>query len=156
MLEQLVHQHHLGSNVSFVGHQANPYPYFAQSDLFVLSSTREGLPTVLIEALAFGMKVVSTDCPSGPREILNDGAYGQLVRPRDSDALAHSIISSLKSPRPTVPKLLFDQYKVDQQYLLILRPHFLNDAESFARLGPNLVVLFGAFITTMCSRYCFV
>ena len=113
MLEQLVQQHHLGSNVSFVGHQANPYPYFAQSDLFVLSSTREGLPTVLIEALAFGMKVVSTDCPSGPREILNDGAYGQLVRPRDSDALAHSIISSLKSPRPTVPKLLFDQYKVE-------------------------------------------
>ena len=113
MLEQLVHQHHLGRNVSFVGHQANPYPYFAQSDLFVLSSTREGLPTVLIEALAFGMKVVSTDCPSGPREILNDGAYGQLVRPRDSDALAHSIISSLKNPHPTVPKLLFDQYKVE-------------------------------------------
>ena len=113
MLEQLVHQHHLESNVSFVGHQSNPYPYFAQSDLFVLSSIREGLPTVLIEALAFGMKVVSTDCPSGPREILNDGEYGQLVRPSDSDALAHSIISSLKSPSPTVPNFVFDQYKVE-------------------------------------------
>ena len=113
MLEQLVHQKHLGSKVSFVGHKANPYPYFGKSDLFVLSSTREGLPTVLIEALAFGMKVVSTDCPSGPREILNDGAYGQLVRPRDSDALAQSIISSIKSPSPTVPKLLFEQYKVE-------------------------------------------
>ena len=113
MLEQLVQQHHLGSNVSFVGHQANPYPYFAQSDLFVLSSIREGLPTVLIEALALGMKVVSTDCPSGPREILNDGAYGQLVRPSDSDALAHSIISSLKSPSPSVPTSVFEQYKVE-------------------------------------------
>ena len=68
---------------------------------------------MLIEALAFGMKVVSTDCPSGPREILNDGAYGQLVRPRDSDALAHSIISSLNSPGPTVPKSHFEQYKVE-------------------------------------------
>ena len=75
------------------------------------------------------MKVVSTDCPSGPREILNDGAYGQLVRPRDSDALAHSIISSLKSPRPTVPKYFLTNTKSSQQYLLIRRPHFLNDAE---------------------------
>ena len=112
-LEELVQQEHLGSRVSFVGNQANPYPYFAQSDLFVLSSTREGLPTVIIEALAFGMKVVSTDCPSGPREILNHGAYGQLARPRDSAALARSIILSLKSPAPKVPKSLFDQYRVE-------------------------------------------
>ena len=86
--------------------------------MFVLSSTREGLPTVLIEALAFGMKVVSTDCPSGPREILNDGAYGRLVRPRDSDALAHSIISSLKSPGPIVPSHILSNTKSNPQYLL--------------------------------------
>ena len=93
-LEKLVCEENISKRVSFVGHQDNPYPYYAQSDLFVLSSTREGLPTVLIEALAFGLKVVSTDCPSGPREILNNGVYGQLVRPGDSAALANSIISS--------------------------------------------------------------
>ena len=112
-LEELVDQECIDDRVSFLGYQDNPYPYFAQSDLFVLSSTREGLPTVLIEALAFGIKIVSTDCPSGPREILNNGVYGQLVRPGDSAALADSIVSSLKSSGPIVPKSLFDQYKVE-------------------------------------------
>ena len=112
-LEELVHQECIDNRVSFVGYQENPYPYFAQSDLFVLSSTREGLPTVLIEALAFGIKIVSTDCPSGPREILDNGVYGQLVRPGDSAALADSIVSSLKSSGPIVPKSLLEQYKVE-------------------------------------------
>ena len=120
-LEELAHQEHIDDRVSFLGHQNNPYPYFAQSDLFVLSSTREGLPTVLIEALAFGIKVVSTDCPSGPREILNNGAYGQLVRPGDSAALADSIISSLKGSAPIVPKSLFEQYKVESAVYVYTR-----------------------------------
>ena len=77
-----------------------------------MSSTREGLPTVLIEALAFGLKVVSTDCSSGPREILNNGAYGILVNVSDSSALADSIVYSLKNPNPKVPKSFLDQYKV--------------------------------------------
>jgi glycosyltransferase involved in cell wall biosynthesis len=111
-LEEIVHQENIEDRVSFLGHQINPYPYFSQSDLFVLSSTREGLPTVLIEALAFGLKVVSTDCPSGPREILNDGAYGQLVRLGDSTALADSIISLLKSSAPKIPKSALEKYTV--------------------------------------------
>lgn len=117
-LEELVNQEHIDDRVSFLGHKDNPYPYFSQSDLFVLSSTREGLPTVLIEALAFGIKVVSTDCPSGPREILNNGAYGRLVRPGDSAALADSIVISLKSSSPEVPESLFEQYKVESAVYL--------------------------------------
>jgi len=111
-LEDLVRQKHLDDKVSFLGHQDNPYPYFAQSDLLVLSSTREGLPTVLIEALAFGLKITSTDCPSGPREILNNGAYGQLVKPGDSEMLANAIVLSLNSSNPIVPEHALEQYKV--------------------------------------------
>ena len=112
-LEKLVTKEHLSQRVSFLGHQKNPYPYFAQSDLFVLSSTREGLPTVLVEALAFGLKIVSTDCQSGPREILKNGKYGNLVEQSNSSALANSMILSLEGPDPTIPENFFDEYKVE-------------------------------------------
>ena len=117
-LEALTHQEHIDDRISFLGYQNNPYAYFAQSDLFVLSSSREGLPTVLIEALAFGLKAVSTDCPSGPSEILNNGEYGKLVKIGDSSALANSIISSLKGTRPIIPKSFFEQYKVESAVYL--------------------------------------
>ena len=80
------------------GYVKNPLTYLYQSDIFVLSSSWEGLPTVLIEALATGVKVVSTDCDSGPREILQDGRYGTLVRSDPSgEELAFAIESTLKS-----------------------------------------------------------
>jgi len=84
--------------VSFPGYIGNPYPYMRQASAFVLSSRREGLPTVLIEALACGCPVVSTDCPSGPREILADGTYGTLVPVGDERALAEAIRSTLEDP----------------------------------------------------------
>ena len=64
--------------MSLPGFRDNATAYMARSALFVLSSAWEGLPTVLIEALAAGARVVSTDCPSGPREILQDGPAGRL------------------------------------------------------------------------------
>ena len=117
-LENLINKINLSQRVSFLGHQRNPYPYFAQSDLFVLSSTREGLPTVLVEALAFGLKIVSTDCQSGPREILDNGRYGELVEQSNSFALANSIISSLKAPNTVIPKKIFNKYKVESAVYL--------------------------------------
>jgi len=88
--------------VSLPGYVENPYAYMRRASAFVLSSRREGLPTVLIEALACGCPVVSTDCPSGPREILSDGAYGRLVPVGDDRALAEAIRSALDDPPDSV------------------------------------------------------
>jgi glycosyltransferase involved in cell wall biosynthesis len=90
----------LDKNVIFTGFIDNPYKYMKASDLFVLSSNYEGLPTVLIEAMACGTKVVSTDCPSGPREILEDGMWGTLVPVGDKYALANAMYESLFNLNP--------------------------------------------------------
>ncbi|WP_010481536.1 glycosyltransferase [Acaryochloris sp. CCMEE 5410] len=78
-------------DVDLMGYVDNPYPYMARAQVFTLSSAWEGLPTVLIEALALGKSVVSTDCPSGPREILQGGKYGALTPVGDDVALAAAI-----------------------------------------------------------------
>ena len=80
------------------GHVRNPYAYFSRAAVFVLSSAWEGLPNVLIEAMACGCSVVSTDCPSGPFEILEEGAVGRLVPVGDATAMAKAIIESLDNP----------------------------------------------------------
>lgn len=97
-LQQLAQQYAIEDRVHFAGYQTNPYPLLAQADLFVLSSRFEGMPNALIEALACGLSVVSTDCPSGPREILADGAYGHLVPVGDAERLAWAMERSLRSP----------------------------------------------------------
>jgi glycosyltransferase involved in cell wall biosynthesis len=96
-LEELVSTLRLGSRVSMPGFVSNPYAYMARAQLFVLSSQFEGLPGVLIEALACGCQVVSTDCPSGPREILRGGELGRLVPVGDVEALRRAIDEALRS-----------------------------------------------------------
>lgn len=82
------------------GFQRNPYAWLARASLFVLSSAWEGSPNVLTEALALGVPVVATDCPSGPREILAGGRYGKLVPVGDAEALTGAIIETLERPLP--------------------------------------------------------
>lgn len=84
-------------DIHFLGFQYNPYSYMKRSDLFVLSSPTEGLPGVLIQALALRMNIVSTNCNFGPREILKDGKLGKLVPINNEKILAKEIIISLTS-----------------------------------------------------------
>lgn len=90
----------LSDDVSFPGFARNPYKYMARAAVFVLPSRFEGLPTVLIEALACGCPVVSTDCPHGPREILEDGRWGQLVPVGYVSGLEAAIEQALARPQP--------------------------------------------------------
>jgi glycosyltransferase involved in cell wall biosynthesis len=94
-LEALISELGLRDDVALPGFLGNPYATIARCDLFVLSSIWEGSPTVLTEALALGVPVVATDCPSGPREITQDGRYGRLVPMQDVEALAQAILAAL-------------------------------------------------------------
>ncbi len=86
--------------VSFVGYMHNPYAYMKQADVFVLSSLYEGFGNVLVEAMAAGTQIVSTDCPSGPKEILKDGMYGHLVPVGHYEELAMAMECALLRPFP--------------------------------------------------------
>lgn len=102
----------LAQRVTVAGFQSNPYPWMAGADLLVLSSDYEGLPNVIIEALAVGTPVVSTDCPSGPREILGSAYSDCLVTVGDADALARAIHQALIQP-PDPAQVDLGPYAVD-------------------------------------------
>jgi len=95
----LAQQLGVAEDVEFPGYVDNPFPWMARAAVFVLSSAWEGFPGVLVEAMACGCPVVSTDCPSGPIEILDRGAYGRLVTPGDDEALSLAIQATLDAPR---------------------------------------------------------
>ena len=97
-LQQLALSEGVADRVTFAGFAIDPFPYYADADLFVLSSDFEGFGLVLVEAMSCGVPVVSTDCESGPREILADGQFGRLVPCGDADALARAMADTLDAP----------------------------------------------------------
>ncbi|ALH94713.1 glycosyltransferase [Acinetobacter equi] len=94
-LEKLIKDLNLSEVIDLPGFDSNPYAYFKYADLFVLSSNWEGLPGVLIQALASKIKVVSTNCPSGPMEILEHSKFGLLVECNDINAMSQAIEQAL-------------------------------------------------------------
>jgi glycosyltransferase involved in cell wall biosynthesis len=112
-LECLAGELGLAEAVALPGFVGNPYAYMARCALYVLSSAWEALPTVLIEALALGARVVATDCQNGPREILEGGRYGRLVPVGDAPALARAMSEALLRPPPEVPETALRPYTVE-------------------------------------------
>lgn len=99
-LERLIEELGLVGRARLLGQRDNPFAFMRRSRLFVLTSRFEGFGNVLIEAMACGVPVISTDCPVGPREILCDGRYGTLVPSDDVTALAEAMRAALADPRP--------------------------------------------------------
>lgn len=130
-LLKLIRELRIADDVSLPGFVKNPYAYMRKAAVFVLSSNCEGAPVVLMEALAAGLPAVSTDCPSGPAEILQNGRIGPLVPISDADALAGAIMAILDSP-PDKALLISAArpYSVSasaSQYLAVLRLDNRND-----------------------------
>jgi glycosyltransferase involved in cell wall biosynthesis len=98
-LADLTQELGLGDVVAMPGWVANPYPVFRSAHLVAVASWWEAFSRVLVEALALGTPVVSTDCNYGPREILQNGRLGRLVPVRDSSAMAQAILDTLEEPR---------------------------------------------------------
>jgi glycosyltransferase involved in cell wall biosynthesis len=96
-LEELARRLEVSDRVFMPGFQDNPYPFFAPAEVFVLSSRWEGLGLVLLEAMALGLPVISTDCPHGPREITKGGRCGILVPPDNVAALAEATYTAIES-----------------------------------------------------------
>ena len=114
--------------VSWLPWQSNPFAILARANLFLFTSRFEGFGNVLIEAMVCGLPIVSTDCPSGPREILKDGEYGVLVSIGDSTAIAQAAIRLLKN-KQLYEKMRqggferaqdFDVHSIAPQYLNVL------------------------------------
>ncbi|MCR6108179.1 glycosyltransferase [Salipaludibacillus agaradhaerens] len=99
-LEQQINSAGLSGKVHFLGFQKNPYKFISRADLFVLSSQHEGFSHVIAESIASGTIVVSTDCKSGPAEVLEGGKYGFLCEVGNSQEMSGKIIEALTLPEP--------------------------------------------------------
>mgnify|MGYP001215665263 CR=1 FL=1 len=123
----------LNDKIKILDFLRNPYPIIKQSDLFILTSKYEGLPNVLLEALTLKKFIISSDCETGPREILSNGKGGFLFKVGDYKTLSHKIILFIKNKRKLKKKIeyghkklkRFDYHKNLRKYLTVVNK-FLN------------------------------
>jgi glycosyltransferase involved in cell wall biosynthesis len=119
-LNNYIFRNKLERHIKLVGYQDNPFKYIRPADLFILSSKYEGLPTALIEAMFLKKSLISSDCPTGPKEILDNGNYGSLFKVGDYKSLAKSILNFKKSKK-----------KIKNAYLSCSRYNYKNNCEEY-------------------------
>ena len=115
----------------FLGYQTNPFPTLLRSSVYCLSSRFEGRPLVLYEAALLGVPIIAADCPTGPREILADGLYGDLVEPESVEALTTAIEQHFRDPQRLIDKSQAakensDQFSIQvcaKSYVSLIRQH---------------------------------
>ena len=126
VIESMIHASPYSDDIRLMGNIDNPFPYMAKAEIFVLPSAWEGFGMVLVEALACGASIVSTDCHSGPSEILENGKYGRLVPVGDPQAMADAIELTLDHPFPEEQSIArardFSVERSVEQYLRVLFP----------------------------------
>lgn len=120
-LQGIIENLDITSLVELVGNVDNPLQYYKHSDIFVLSSYVEGMPNVLIEAMMCGCTPVATDCPTGPREVLQKNKYGYLVSSHEPKAIAKAIIQAIDRP---ISKALLDDAIKPFESEAVLAEHF--------------------------------
>lgn len=125
-LEALVVQLGLIDEVQLYGFVENPFAWMSKVSLFVLSSNCEGLPNALIQAMACGTPVVSTDCPSGPMEILEGGKWGALVPVGDVETMANAMLNALQSKHSPDVKERAQDFGTEQSMAVYMRALRLN------------------------------
>lgn len=101
-LEQLIINLNLQHKCLLLGELSNPYPYMRNADLFLHTSEKEGLPTVLLESLILGVPVISMDCPTGPREILDNGKCGALIEMGNTQKFINEVLTYLNTPERAI------------------------------------------------------
>ena len=130
-LERLINELALKNDVYLLGIKRNPYKYLGKSDIFILPSLFEGLPNVMLEALACGLPVISTDCKTGPKEILEDGKYGFLVNVKNANDLAEkmNLLANDKNLLNEFSKISlkraedFDSRKIINEWINLIESH---------------------------------
>ena len=97
IIKKYISENNLEDNILMIGYQKNPFKFMRLCDIFVLSSVFEGHPNVLVEAQVLKKYIISTDCPTGPNEILGNGKYGSLIKVGDYEKLASLLINFKKN-----------------------------------------------------------
>lgn len=133
-IENWVTKRRLKLYVHLLGYIKDPIPYFMSHDIFLLPSRREGFGNVIVEALACGTQIISTDCPSGPSEILANGRFGQLVPVDDVNSLVAAIVASLERSELVSTNLMkeramaFKSAEIAKSYLKLLSANGVQDS----------------------------
>ena len=122
---QFIETNNLKKNVRILDYKKNPYPYIKQADFLILTSLHEGLPNILLEAIVLSKFIISSNCPTGPKEILNNGKGGELFKVGNYKDLAQKIIFCSKNKKICKGKIRFALSKVNRfDYEINLNEYF--------------------------------
>ena len=126
-----IEDNNLNNNVKILNNISNPYPYLLRSDLFILSSVFEGLPNVLLEAITLDKFVISTNCSTGPSEILLNGKGGILVPIKNFKKMAKNIIYYYENKKKLKKKLIFAKKNLERFDFKTNLNSYLNILEQY-------------------------
>ena len=122
-LEKFVRENGLKKNVKFLGYRSNPFSILKQADIFILSSLYEGSPNVLVEALFLRKKIVTTNCPTGPNEILSKKTHGEFFKIKNYQQLANKIIKLQNIKKINIPNNFFKEY--DSEFICEIYKNYI-------------------------------